>query len=203
MNFSGRLKELRKREHLTQQDLANKLNVDRTSVGKWETNRNLANNDILQKICSMFDVTMDYLLGRTDCPTATTTSNNSESLCINLPFLNAQKATDKSKEKNTTFNDPNLKIDFCIKASGDSMKNARISDGDIVLIKKQDNLENGEIGAVLINNEIFLRRVYFFPEQKRLMLQSENPAYAPSFFEGDELNAVKILGKAVAVQSKL
>ena len=64
--FGTRLKELRKQKKITQQELADILNVDRTSVGKWETDKNLANNDILNSLCSFFVCSMDYLLGRTD-----------------------------------------------------------------------------------------------------------------------------------------
>lgn len=64
--FGKRLKELRKSKGITQQQLADILSVDRTSVGKWETDKNLANNDILNALCAFFSCTMDYLLGRTN-----------------------------------------------------------------------------------------------------------------------------------------
>lgn len=71
VNFGERIKALREQNNITQQELADMLNVDRTSVGKWETNQNLANNNILQKLCSIFNVSMDYLLGRADLPQST------------------------------------------------------------------------------------------------------------------------------------
>lgn len=209
MSFSTRLKELRKRERLTQQDLADKLNVDRTSVGKWETDRNLANNDILQKICSMFNVSMDYLLGRTDTPSPTEINypNISAVAKRKIPYLGeiaCGKPVFADEEKGVYFDVcSDLKIDFCLKAKGDSMINARIQDGDIVFIREQSMVNNGEIGAVIIGDEATLKRVYYYPEQNRLMLQAENPAYAPLFYEGAELENIHILGKAVAFQSRL
>lgn len=93
-----------------------------------------------------------------------------------------------------------IKADFCLRAKGDSMVNARILDGDIVFIKKQPSVENGEIAAVIIDDEATLKRVYIQPDKEQLMLVAENTAYAPLVFIGEELNHIHILGKAVAFQ---
>ena len=93
--------------------------------------------------------------------------------------------------------------DFALTCKGDSMINARIFDGDIVYIRQQDTVENGEIAAVLIDNEATLKRVRFLP-QGMLMLQAENPKYPPIYIGGDdETRNVRILGKAVAFQSDI
>lgn len=86
--------------------------------------------------------------------------------------------------------------DFALRCTGDSMINARIYDGDIVYIRKQDTVENGEIAAVLIENEATLKRVRLFDDH--VVLQPENPMYRPFVFWGDEMNTVHILGLAVA-----
>jgi repressor LexA len=96
-----------------------------------------------------------------------------------------------------------LDADFCLRAVGDSMTGARIFDGDIVFIKAQNSVENGEIAAVIINDEATLKRVYFYPDEKKLVLSAENPRYAPFVFVGSELYGIKILGKAVAFQSRV
>jgi len=79
---------------------------------------------------------------------------------------------------------------FYLRAKGDSMINARIYDGDLLLIRKQPEVENGEIAAVLIGDEAVLKRVY--RNGDTLVLQSENPKYAPIFASPAE---VKIIGK--------
>jgi repressor LexA len=94
-----------------------------------------------------------------------------------------------------------IHIDFCLRAKGDSMINARIFDGDIVFIRKQPTVENGEIAAVLIGDEATLKRVFVYPEEQKLVLQAENPSFAPLVYVGEELENVSILGKAVAFQS--
>ena len=91
--------------------------------------------------------------------------------------------------------------DFALRCKGDSMINARIYDGDIVYIRQQARVDNGQIAAVLIGDEATLKRVYFYPESNKLVLNPENPAYEPLIFVGDELATVRILGRAVAFTS--
>jgi repressor LexA len=79
------------------------------------------------------------------------------------------------------------------------MINARIFDGDIVYIRQQETVENGEIAAVLIDNEATLKRVCLFGDH--ISLEPENPQYRPIVLWGDEMNTVRILGKAVAFTS--
>lgn len=95
----------------------------------------------------------------------------------------------------------NIKADFCLRAKGDSMIGARIQDGDIVFIHKQEMADDGEIAAVLIDDEATLKRVYYDQENSILQLFAENPQYKTMRFAGEELNHIRILGKAVAFQS--
>lgn len=94
-----------------------------------------------------------------------------------------------------------IKADFCVTAKGDSMINARIFDGDVVFIRKQPDVENGEIAAVIIDDSVTLKRVYKYPN--RIELRPENPTYRVQNYEGEELEKIRILGKAVAFQSIL
>jgi repressor LexA len=90
--------------------------------------------------------------------------------------------------------------DFCLTAKGDSMVGARIFDGDEVFIQQTDLVNNGEIAAVVVDNEATLKRVYYYPEDEKLILTAENPAFPPMVFVGEELSNIHILGKAVAFQ---
>lgn len=92
-----------------------------------------------------------------------------------------------------------VKADFCLKCKGDSMVNARIHDGDIVFIKKDEPVEDGQIYAVAIDDEATLKRVY--RSENTVTLVAENPAYAPIVVTGADAKNVRILGKAVAFQS--
>lgn len=96
-----------------------------------------------------------------------------------------------------------IHADFCLRAKGDSMINARIHDGDIVFIRKDEELINGEIYAVAIGDEATLKRVYLDKEKNTVTLSPENSSYPPLVYIGDELNDIHILGKAIAFQSDI
>ena len=89
--------------------------------------------------------------------------------------------------------------DFALRCQGDSMINARIFDGDIVYIRQQETVDDGEIAAVLINDEATLKRVHLYEDH--VVLEPENPQYRPLVYWGIDMNAVRILGKAVAFTS--
>lgn len=96
-----------------------------------------------------------------------------------------------------------IKGTFALRCKGDSMINARILDGDIVYIKEQQQVENGEIAAILIDNEATLKRVYYYPEKNMLILKAENPKYDDFIYSNEELNNIRILGKAVGFYSRV
>lgn len=90
--------------------------------------------------------------------------------------------------------------DFTLVCEGDSMMGARICDGDIVYIKQQPTIENGQIAAVLIDGEEkLLKRVYITDES--IILQAENPAYPPRSYHREDMNRVSIIGKVVGFTS--
>lgn len=95
----------------------------------------------------------------------------------------------------------NIKADFCLKCRGNSMINARINDGDIVFVRSQPTVNNGEIAAVVIDDEATLKRVY--QSDGYVTLMAENPEYAPIVVSQDDGKSVYILGKAVAFQSDI
>lgn len=99
--------------------------------------------------------------------------------------------------------DADIKADYCLKAVGDSMINARIYPGDLILIKKCDIVDNGEIAVVAIGDDATLKRVYYYREENMLKLVPENPMYKPLVYSGAELDQVRILGKVIRVMFNL
>ena len=90
--------------------------------------------------------------------------------------------------------------DFTLKCEGDSMIGARINEGDLVYIRQQSTIENGQIAAVLIDGtEKLLKRVYISDDS--IILQAENPAYPPRVFSKEDMNRVSIIGRAVGFTS--
>lgn len=100
--------------------------------------------------------------------------------------------------------DSDIHADFALKCKGDSMINARIFNGDIVYIREQPTVENGEIAAVLIDGatdeaEATLKR--FYRENNKITLCAANPMYEDLVFREENMNRVRVVGKAVAFLS--
>ena len=88
------------------------------------------------------------------------------------------------------------RADFALTCHGNSMA-AMIQDGDIVCIRKQPEVENGEIAAVRIGEEATLKR--FYRQGDTVMLQAENPAFSPLVYTRDQLNEITIEGRVVGI----
>lgn len=97
----------------------------------------------------------------------------------------------------------NIQADFCLRAKGDSMIGARICDGDIVFIQQRDMVDDGEIAAVIIEDEVTLKRLNYYPGKNLLILKPENTKYEDLVYTGEELDHIRILGRAVAFQSDI
>lgn len=89
---------------------------------------------------------------------------------------------------------PNIDRMFALRVSGSSMKDADINDGDFVLLI-DDDIKNGDIGAVLYNGETSLKQIYY--GNNGLQLKPANKEYDDIFVEPDVFEEVRVLGKYV------
>ena len=183
----------------------------------------------MQKIANYFDVSIDYLLGKEPPQPELSTGKQIQgqqykqkafadepSLLppgIFIPKMKKVPLLGKTACGEPIYS-PNLDdgyallsddmtADFALEAKGDSMINAHISDGDIVYFVAQDMVDNGQIAAVVIGEEVTLKRVFYHREKNKLVLQPENPSYEPLVYTGEELNTIRIIGRAVAHLRKL
>lgn len=201
--FGYIIKNLREQHNLSQEELGNIVNVSDKTVSSWEINRTEPKMGIVQQLADYFNVTTDYLIK------GDSNYNDYDNIYkidkIKLPMLGTIACgepifADEDRESYIMVG-TEIKADFCLKCQGDSMINARINDGDIVFIRKQDIVNNGEIAAVIIDDEATLKRFYYYKEQNMVILRPENSKYKDIILTGEELNKVKVLGKAVAFQS--
>ena len=210
MTIGNRIKNLRVQRNLSQSELAEMIGTIKQTIYKYETGiiTNIPTDKITQ-LAKIFKVSPAYLMGWD------TEEENIFDKYDNLSPIKLKKFpllgeiacgepiwADEEKESYVMAN-MDIKADFCLTAKGDSMINARINDGDIVFIKKMPMVNNGEIAAVIIDNEATLKRVYYYPNKGKLVLNPENPAYEPLVYLKDELNTIRILGKAVYFMSAL
>ena len=204
-NIGERIKELRKKSSLTQKELSLKVNKSESSVRMWELGLSEPDIDTLNILSDIFSVPTDYIIGKSPSLDITTIPGIFIPNKKKLPMFGKIACgepiyADESFEGYIEVEDC-VNADFCLRAKGDSMIGARIMDGDIVIVKRQDMVNNGEIAVVLIGDEATLKRAYFYPEKNKLVLNPENPKYEPLVYIGEELNSIRILGKAVAFQS--
>ena len=204
--LANNLKRLRKEKKLTLEGIAEALGTSKQTIHRYE-NGIITNvpPEKVQALAHLLEVTPAVLMGwekHTPPPFAKGIMPISTK---KLPILGEIACGEPiyASEEHESFAsaDDNLDADFCLRAHGDSMTGARIYDGDIVFIRSQNAVDNGEIAAVIINDEATLKRVYYYPEQEKLILTPENPKYAPLVYVGGELESIKIIGKAVAFQS--
>ena len=161
--------------------------------------------DTLKKIADYFSVSIDSLLSGEE---ARPLPSNVHPIHVKrFPMLGEISCGTPifADEDHETYIDASADIhaDFCLTAKGESMIGARIHDGDVVFIKSMPMVENGQIAAVIIDDDATLKRWYYYPEKQKLILTPENPAFEPLVFVGDELDSVRCLGLAVSFMSKL
>lgn len=209
--FSDRLRSLRTLKGLSQSDFAKQIGISKSSVNMYERGEREPNFKTLECIADYFNVDMDYLLGKSDIVNKSQFANAIPIASNIIPMPEMRKiplvgtiacgepilAVENIEEYISI--PKHIKADFALTCKGDSMINARIWDGDTVYIKQQDTVENGEIAAVLIDNEATLKRVRLFDDH--IILEPENPMYKPFVYWHEEMNKVRILGKAVAFTS--
>lgn len=203
MTFGKRLKISRNIKGLTQKELAGLIGAKHNSISNWENDQNKPDTDTIQALCKILDISPSYLIS----------GNNGIGTPANIYSISTKKipllgeiACGKPMFCNRDFESyveagADIHADFAVKAHGDSMINARILDGDIVFIREQPIVENGEIAAVCIDNEATLKRVYI--SAKTVTLIAENPAFEPIIYQLEDAPNIRILGKAIAFQSNL
>ena len=209
MKFSDILKSLRKEQRLTQVELAKKLGLTRSSLSMYELGDREPDFETLEAIADFFNVDMDYLLGRSDKTTKLTNIVPLHPDIKDIKLYRTELLGDvacgapivaNAEYETYIETDFDPKADHCVRAKGDSMINARIYDGDIVFIKDCDIVDNGDIAVVIIDGEVTLKRFYYYREENVVKLIAENPNYAPLVYSGEEINHIKIVGKALFFQ---
>lgn len=212
-SVSIRIKEGLDRAKMSQAELAAATGIGKSSISTYIAGDYEPKQRNLHKIAKALGVSEHWLLGYTDDPNVETLKSEWDFDNIfqielrRFPLLGEIACGEPifASEDHESYitASSNISADFCLVAKGDSMTGARIQDGDVVFIKKQEMVENGEIAAVIINDEATLKRWYFYPEKQKLVLSSENTKYEPFVFIGEELKDIRCLGKAVCFMSNL
>lgn len=211
MVFAKNLNRLISQSEVTQSDIARLLGVSKSTVSSWCSGQKTPRMGKVQTLADYFGVMKSDLIEDRENENFFLRIKNPEDILPikkqRIPLLGEIACgipifADENFESYVEAG-AEIRCDFALRAKGDSMINARICDGDIVFIRKQPTVDNGEIAAVLIEDEATLKRVYYDKKGKKILLGAENSKYPPLVYTGEELERITILGKAVAFQSDI
>lgn len=198
-NRGERLRERRMELGLTLEEVAEAVGVSKSTVLKWETGtiEDMRVNKAAA-LAQVLNVSPLWVIGVTDSksgPPRTKRVPILGSIAAGEPIL----ATEEYGEYVEISED--VPVDFCLRVKGDSMIDARIQDGDLVFVRRQPTVENGQIAVVLIDDEATLKR--FYRTKDGVILKPENSKYEPLFFTHRDFRQVRVLGRVVMFQSWL
>ena len=207
----NRLKFLRTEKGEGLDKIAKYLNVTAQTISNYENEKRDMTPDTIIKLAEYFHVTTDYLLGKCDSRKGTESNifpiaDSPISVPVlgkisaGLPLLAAENIESYELAPSSMIKEG---FDyFYLRVNGDSM-NLKFNDGDIVLVQKQDDLENDEIGVVLVDGQDATVKKYKF-ENGFVILSpmSTNPAHVVQIYNPKDIS-IKIIGKVISYQGKI
>jgi len=200
--FGQRLKEVREEKNLTTRELGEMLGTTAATISRYETGIHDPKRVFIQQTASTLNVNPAWLMGAN----VDKYIEKDDLMFKRVPILGTiaagQPILAEEHIEGYEYVPENSNIDFCLRVKGDSMINARIYDGDIVYIRKQPDVENGEIAAVIVDGEnATLKRVYKI--NGSVILRPENQNYKEMVFSKKDLKEVNVLGKAIFFKSEV
>ena len=197
MKIGDRIKQLRRSKGMSQQELADKTGLSKMTIYHIEKGNKQPTAETLSKIANALDVSMDFLMGVED-----KNNNNLPQNAIPAKFI---PIVGKVSAGNGILADENIinylpvpqnkDVDFGLIVEGDSMEPA-YNNGDYALVRKQNVLENGDIGVFIINGDDgIIKRFYQF--ENSIQLVSLNPKYEPIVIPKEKWEEFRIVGKVI------
>lgn len=202
-----RLKHIIENSGLSYVELEKKTGISKSALQRYATgSTKKIPVDVIQAISKAVNVSSAWVMGWDDNINSIPEGFMPLPKINKVPRLGVISCGDpiNSEENFDGYDDvpEHIVCDFTLKCEGDSMTGARINDGDIVYIRQQSTVENGQIAAVLVDGtEKLLKRVYI--NDYSIILQAENPSYPPRVFSKEDMNRVSIIGRAVGFTSVL
>lgn len=208
-NFGSILRNLRISRDITQSELAAKLGVSRSTVGMYETGAREPDFEAMEAIADTFNVDMDYLMGRSQVERKNPITPPEGEIPPGfqpLPAMTEVPLVGRIACGSPILAEENIERMVCVPekwhatftltCEGSSME-PKIHDGDLVAIRSQPTVENGEVAAVRIEGEATLKRVYL--HSNFIELRAENPNFESIILAKEDMNTVTIEGKAVGL----
>lgn len=199
----NRIQELRKKHGLSQQRLAQSLNVHQTAISQWETGRTTPDIEVATTMSQIFGVSLEYLLGISDESLSSqfdpTWINVLGRVAAGIPIEAIEEVIDREQITESMARSGTY---IGLQIHGASME-PRMREGDVVIVRLQDDCDSGDTVIAMVNgDEATCKILQKTPDG--ISLLSTNPAYSPMFFSNREIEEkpVRILGKVVELRAK-
>lgn len=204
VKFSERMKDLRKNRGWTQDELAKRMGVSKSCISMYECDMRTPDFKTLESLADFFNVDIDYLTGRKN-----TTTSLSDATGVRIPVFGRVAAGIPLEAVEEIIDYEEIPAEmtrsgeyFGLKITGQSME-PRILDGDVVIVRKQDEVENGDIAIVLVNgNDATCKK--FIKHENGVSLLPLNPSFSPQFYNAEECEQLplRVIGKVVELRGK-
>ena len=199
--FCERLKKMRIEKNLTQTDIAKMIYISQPAYSKYEMGTASPNPETLKKLAEVLNVSVDYLIGN-DVPPE-------RPGYVRIPVLGRVAAGIPIDAIEEVIDWEDISAEaagggeyFGLQIKGQSME-PKISDGDVVIVRRQPDVDSGDIAVVLVNgNDATVKRIKKSPQGVTLI--PSNPAYEPMYYSNKEIESlpVQILGRVVELRAK-
>ncbi len=202
----NKMKSLREEKGLTMKEVAAEVGLPYTTYVNYEKGVREPSSETLSVIADYFNTTVDYLIGRgaeRELPKNIIPMPKMYkiplvgTIACGTPILAVENIEEEIDIPE------HINADFALRCKGDSMIGADIRDGDIVYIHQQSEVLNGQIAAVLVEEEATLKRFYYNKEAGIVTLLAENTDVEPMIYQGETLDHIRVLGRAVGLTRSL
>lgn len=184
-----RIRHYRELKGVTLEYIGERIGVGKSTVRKYQDGEIKIDHNLLSDIANVLGIDVTLLYGDEVDFEEVNVPLYGDISCGNGSVIYEEATEYLSTPKEWLKND----LHFFVRAKGDSMTGAKIHEGDLLLIRQQPEVENGEIAAVVIDDEVVLKRVY--KDNGTFTLVSENPKYPPMTFNPKKDKNIRILGK--------
>jgi len=205
MDIGEKINQLRIKKGLTLEQIGDAVGVNKATVMKWESGmiKNMR-RDKIAKLAEVLGTSPAYLMGWESAEGVSGIMPIRKKAFPLLGKIACGEPTFAEEQHEAWIEaTDDIDADFCVRASGDSMNGAHIEDGDIVFIKQAPVVDSGKIAAVCIGDETTLKFCDYRPAEGMLILTPANPAFRTQVYSGEQLNQIRILGRAVCLQKRL
>ncbi len=197
--FGNRLRALMHEGGDTIYTLAEYLNLRPSTVSRYTGGHYVPKAPTLAMMARRYNVNPAWLMGE-DAP-----KSQPLHASVDIPVLGDVAAGvpiwAEENYAGRTAVDADEHVDFALRVRGDSMIGARIYSGDLVYVRRQPSVENGEIAVVLVDNEATVKRVFYYPD--KVVLKPENDAYTDMVYHSGDGHEVAVLGKVIFVRGRV